>query len=907
MRNILLLILITSSFQNLVAQSTEFKRFVTRGETIENALSKWVVEYNINLVYDPSLELDEKSYIDITSDKPSVVLAEIISGTGLDFIILSTGTYVLIQKKTVIEDYGAFFGYVYDEETGEPLADATIYFADATNSTSTNREGFFSVSPLLSGVYPVIVSSVGYQPISKNIEIADSSGLNIIRLTPKTFTTDPIIVQANAISLGILKWTNQLSLEQSEQANTDLNPSLAPIKNAPGFITDLVSNSLSIYGSNPSTMAVLLDGVRLYNTVRLGDELGMFSPLAIDKIGTSTAAGSITNEGALNGLLNYQHDITDRANGTNFIISVNPNNLNARSELKLKNTSLAISGRTNNSLQNTPWGYDEVYKQWNRFDPLIQNFLMGKEGDIAHYKPQTAQTNQTYNDIHIVASIIPNEFNKTKISGYFGSRFEDAYLLSQKLNLGSIQPDLVYNEETSETINGMLNIEHFRILNASTDLFVKGSYSGSRYMYSYSMIEDNTSNFENINKDLEILKNNLNAEYSDIDDQILSEIEISSQLTRYLPNNSTLLLGLRASRIDHSFNLSDVFYSSLSNISENYRSDLFIEQVFNGKNNFRFQYGIKGSISSLQKIIYIQPQFTISYDTEKTHIGYQTYSLSGGIYRQFIQQFDIANVGPSAIRSFNRIDIPVDKSISAPVSYQLKFDWNIQYSNQSSIKIESYYRQEPRNYSLNYTQLLSSTETNLDNQSDFLEQISTIAYGASVSFNKEFTNPSILFTLSQQTNISTIRYDERFESRRINTGWSEPYSTYGSLKWKLKKPISLQIQTKWIPKRVWAYSRSYYDFLTTHNESSFGDYSLDTPDKDELNAFFSLDIGINTSIPISKTNLMVNLNLKNITNRKNEISNFLIPQRDEDQRIIYNKSSKYLPGFIPFLSLQLDF
>ena len=56
---------------------------------------------------------------------------------------------------------------------------------------------------------------------------------------------------------------------------------------------------------------------------------------------------------------------------------------------------------------------------------------MGEEGDIAHYKPQTAQTNQKYNDTHIVASIIPNEFNKTKISGYFGSRFEDAYLLSQ--------------------------------------------------------------------------------------------------------------------------------------------------------------------------------------------------------------------------------------------------------------------------------------------------------------------------------------------------------------------------------------------------------------------------------------------------------------------------------------------
>ena len=75
-------------------------------------------------------------------------------------------------------------------------------------------------------------------------------------------------------------------------------------------------------------------------------------------------------------------------------------------------------------------------------------------------------------------------------------------------------------------------------------------------------------------------------------------------------------------------------------------------------------------------------------------------------------------MGPSAIRSFNRIDIPVDKSISAPVSYQLKFDWNIQYSNQSSIKIESYYRQEPRNYPKLYSAAIN-TETNLDNQSDF--------------------------------------------------------------------------------------------------------------------------------------------------------------------------------------------
>ena len=135
-----------------------------------------------------------------------------------------------------------------------------------------------------------------------------------------------------------------------------------------------------------------------------------------------------------------------------------------------------------------------------------------------------------------------------------------------------------------------------------------------------------------------------------------NEIEISSQLTRYLPN-STLLLGFRASRIDHSFNLNDIFiYHSQTSLKITVQTCL-LNKFLAIKIILDSNMVLKVHLA-LQNIIYVQPQFTISYDTEKTRIGYQTYSLNGGIYRQFIQQFDIANV-PSAIRSFNRIDIPV--------------------------------------------------------------------------------------------------------------------------------------------------------------------------------------------------------------------------------------------------------
>ncbi len=125
--------------------------------------------------------------------------------------------------------------------------------------------------------------------------------------------------------------------------------------------------------------------------------------------------------------------------------------------------------------------------------------------------------------------------------------------------------------------------------------------------------------------------------------------------------------------------------------------------------------------------------------------------------------------------------------------------------------------------------------------------------------------------------------------------------------WKYSNSLSINIKSRWIPKRYWAFTRAYYDYLTTHNELNYGDYSLTKPDEDELNPYFTLDIGLNMRFNISNSVLLLNLNLQNVTNRENEISNVLTPQRNSQQDIIYKKTSRVTAGFIPYLSLKLDF
>lgn len=899
------------------AQTKKEQRFVTRGESIEEVLNRFVNQYNVDLVYDPELDLNDPVFVDITSPDPNVALRQILRGSEFDFIILSSGTYVITQRQGIVQRYGKFIGYVYDDETGEPIENASILFADASVSTFTNENGYFSVSPLDVGNYPVTISSMGYSPQKRTVSIEQKAGVNIIRLSPSTFIGDPVIVNGNSVSLSNGKYAENIDASRLNDAIGASQPSLIrSMNNFSGISFNHSQNELSIQGGDPSNYLIRLDGVNLYNTSRAGGIMGMFSPYSIDKISIQKSAYDASYGGSLSGSIDFSQDINDRS-PSNYLIQADPNSLNLRTELQSSGSPwrASVTGRFQQLGVNTPYYFGNTLDEWNQLDPLMQNFLMGSNSDIAHYHASVQENDLNFNDVHVIAEYSPDDFSTTTISGYFGNQQIETKLLSERTTLTSGQPDFVYSQENTDTYNLMGQISHYQILNPQTDIEAQLSVSKSRYQNIYYMDGHNTQNssgstgISTSDSIFRVYQNSYSRDESLSDLNEITDLTLSSELTQYFSSMNKTRFGIELKYIDYNFELKDLFYFPTNNDTRFGLITAYASNKLSVSRNLWIEAGIRSTYSSSNQSIYLLPRLSLTLDTDKTMIGYQTLSIKGGVYRQFFNQFDVANVGPSALVPYNRFSTPVDASIDAPVSYQTAFSWSLMPSDLLRFTLDGFYKHEPNSYEINYLNILTGSQSSgneIMEQSEFLTTARMEAYGGAFSVDTYLKDPNLHIKLVQQSNISRQKIEGRFNNDWNHSAWSEPFSTSLFMDLRLTSKLALIYNMKWIPRRYWAFNRTYYDFLSTHNESMVGGYDFNNPDAFSLDDYFRMDLGANYTFDFESFTMKARVDLTNLTNRKNEISYQLTPIERNNQ-IEYQLTKRTLPGFIPSASLQIEF
>ena len=62
-------------------------------------------------------------------------------------------------------------GKITDAETGEPVSSVAVFIAGTTSGTTTGNDGTYQLKLPGSGVYDLIVSHVGYEPVFHKIDI----------------------------------------------------------------------------------------------------------------------------------------------------------------------------------------------------------------------------------------------------------------------------------------------------------------------------------------------------------------------------------------------------------------------------------------------------------------------------------------------------------------------------------------------------------------------------------------------------------------------------------------------------------------------------------------------------------------------------------------------------------------
>lgn len=182
---------------------------------------------------------------------------------------------------------GDVYGYLKDENSGEPLPYANIGLIGTERGTSTNVEGYFVLVNVPAGVCSLSVSYIGYESkvISINNRISNSIPMNIT-LKPKAIGLEGVEVVAERYE--IFQSNDNVSQISLSPRELSVLPNLGEVdifrslQLLPG-ISAVSDGKAGLYvrGGTPDQNMVILDGMTVYHVDHF---FGMFSAFNAEAI-----------------------------------------------------------------------------------------------------------------------------------------------------------------------------------------------------------------------------------------------------------------------------------------------------------------------------------------------------------------------------------------------------------------------------------------------------------------------------------------------------------------------------------------------------------------------------------------------------------------------------------------------
>lgn len=196
------------------------------------------------------------------------------------FFTVLTITGLLLQTTNAQAQDGVIRGFVYEEDSGEPIIFTNVYLYKTSYGAATDVNGFFAISRIPNGDYTLMVTYLGYDTLRESVTIKGNTVLTKkLFLNKASFTLDAVQITASReearsdTRTSVIKLTpKQISKIPSIGGQPDLAQYLQVL---PGVIfTGDQGGQLYIRGGSPIQNKVLLDGMVVYNPFH---SIGLFS------------------------------------------------------------------------------------------------------------------------------------------------------------------------------------------------------------------------------------------------------------------------------------------------------------------------------------------------------------------------------------------------------------------------------------------------------------------------------------------------------------------------------------------------------------------------------------------------------------------------------------------------------
>ena len=257
----------------------------------------------------------------------------------------------MTDDKTVATSKYTISGTIRDKNTGESVIGATVKVTDRSQASVTNEYGFFSLT-LPAGDYAIDISSVGLQPLHKEIHL--SANINSDFYLEEVSKTLNEIVVNNAIPgrsvSGAQMGVERLSIQEMKYIPRLFgeNDPMKAIQLLPGIKAVSEGNSgIFVRGGAADQNLILLDEAPVYNASHLLGFFSTFNPDAIKDITVYKTGMPAQYGGRLSSVVDIR---MNDGNSQDYTVSggigLISSKLNIEGPIEKNKSSFLVSGRT---------------------------------------------------------------------------------------------------------------------------------------------------------------------------------------------------------------------------------------------------------------------------------------------------------------------------------------------------------------------------------------------------------------------------------------------------------------------------------------------------------------------------------------------------------------------------------
>ena len=937
-----------------------------QGITLDTALRYLARQTSLSLVY--SSDLVQRYSVDcVLEDQPiETILSCVLKNSPLDFVQLSSGMYVIKEKREMEPRYGYFSGTVLDKEHQAPIPDAHVIISNRTDTygTTTNASGQFIFPRLVAGQYAIEASHVSYTPWKDSLTvIAELHVTDAIDLEMESVQIAPIVID------GLYNRPLGAQLDHEEiDAHTGAGrdataPAASLFKRAGTLVGVRISDAtadIHLQGAETGAHQFRLNGAPLFlprSSIGIINPLGTFplSRIRIHKAGFGASVGSQT-AGVIQG--EYNLEMVNRLESQ---VDLNSLNLKVQRKIQLSNTASAailVSARTGLWDLYTPPQLRSTLSNWATPDPFVLFAPMREYTFITQdvFEPDSSEQTVTdlslnYADVHAAARLHFNEGHSLIASYYEGG----STLNNGAPNLdefGDLFPDGFSTQDRYRWRYNAAQIRYNKVLSGNSLLSAQVRHSRTRSGHHYTL-SYGFDNYEFYREDDDSLEN-IDLFRDFVHDEHMIR-EIGGELTLdYAYSKHHLQIGVEAAATRSAFNLllanmDEYFYLSdyggiedgteRPNLPERDTTFIYIDRIINENStrvqraaffaeqrivlHSRWQTTLGIRATSLHGTVYQEPRFSLRYDTARPDGRAFAAKFSAGIYRQFINQVDISVLNAGELLPSTRIWLPVDKTVTPAEVSTLSLATAWKPHKAWEIRSEAYVSLQNNNLAIKYSRSIDtdslyaafSNQPLPKNQDQIFTPTVTLEqrqFMTPVKTNKHGFNTSLAWTgavtkIEAQYSYSYIERTSKalFNGRPHPAPWNEPHRVDLLLTLTPSPAITVTLKSNGVWGRKWGFRRAYYDYFGhTDDLRQHGDFDLGNPSQHALPPLYEVDVGIAYTQTDRDRLFQVRFDVLNVLNRKNVIDWRLLYDENQQKLVI---QPRYLYGFMPMVSVRYRF